>query len=163
MLARYKVVAVVLAGSFVAATTPASAGIWAWGCIGKLGNERFIFNRDTMIVTASKLPRVKLQDLANNGPRLETEDGTTFENLSNNDGFEKAIRFEKNGDPEQKLTLTEIASRRTFLREGHVGRREETTAKFLKTFRYALDKEPARTIKMQCIEYVLTTCGGPCS
>ena len=150
--------------ALLAALSPeASAGIWAWGCMGKLGKERIIFNRDTMIVTASKLPRVKLQDLAHNGPRLETDEGTTFENLSSNGGFEKTIRFEKNGDPEQKLTLTETASRRTYLREGHVGRREETTTKFLKTFRYTLDKEPERTIKMQCIEYVLTTCGGPCS
>jgi len=165
MIFRVETVAGILAATAMAifATAPASAGIWAWGCIGKIGHERVIFDRNTLIVTASKHPRVKLQDLANNGPRIETQDGTTFENLGNNDGFEKTLRFATNGEPEQKLALIETASRKTFHRKGHVGRREEYTTKFLKTFRYAPDKEPERRITMQCIEYVLTTCGGPCS
>jgi hypothetical protein len=142
---------------------PASAGIWAWGCTGQLGKERVIFDRYTMIVTDSNKPQVKLQDLASSSSKLETEDGATFNSLDGNGGLEKTIRFEKNDEPGRKLTLTETSSRRTFTRAGHVGKREETTTKFLKTFRYALDKEPERTIKMQCIEYVLTTCGGPCS
>jgi hypothetical protein len=142
---------------------PASAGIWAWGCMGQLGSERVIFDRNTMIVTDSKKPQVKLQDLASSGSKLETEDGATFNSLDGNGGLEKTMRFEKNDEPGRKLTLIETSSRRTFTRDGHVGKREETTTKFLKTFRYALDKTPERAIKMQCIEYVLTTCGGPCS
>jgi hypothetical protein len=165
MIFRVETVAAIWAATATAfvTTAPASAGSWAWGCIGKLGNERVIFDRNTMIVTASKLPRVTLRDLANNGPRLQTQDGTTFENLGNNDGFAKTMRFGKNGEPEQKLTLIEAASRKTFHRKGHVGRREEYTTKFLKTCRYAPDKQAERKITMQCIEYVLTTCGGPCS
>ena len=131
--------------------------------MGKLGNERVIFDRNTLIVTASKLPRVKLQDLASSGSRLETEDGTTFDNYGANDGLKQTMRFETNADPKQRLTLIETSSRWTFHRQGHVGRREEETTKFLKTFRYALDKEPERTIRMQCIEYTLSTCGGPCA
>jgi hypothetical protein len=146
-----------------AMASPASAGIWAWGCVGKLGNERVIFDRNTMIVTASKLPSVKLQDLANSGSNLETEDGMTLDNLGSNDGLAKTMRFKINDTSERKLTLIETSSRRTFHRAGHVGKREEETTKFLKTFRYVLDKAPERTIKMQCIEYTLSTCGGPCS
>jgi len=142
---------------------PASAGIWAWGCMGKLGSERVIFDRNTLIVTASKQPKVTLKDLGSSGSQLETDDGATFNSLDGNGGLEKTILFEKNDERGRKLTLTETASRITFSRNGHVGRREETTTKFLKTFRYALDKTPERSIKMQCIEYVLTTCGGPCS
>ena len=87
----------------------------------------------------------------------------TLDNLGGNDGFERTMQFKINDTSERKLTLIETASRKTFTRKGHVGRREETTTKFQKTFRYAFDKEPERTIKMQCIEYMLTTCGGPCS
>ncbi len=165
MISRVEAVAAIWAVTAMAlvTTAPASAGTWAWGCIGKLGNERIVFDRNTLIVTASKHPRATLRDLANNGPRLETQDGTTFENLGNNDGFAKTLRFATTGEPEQKLTLIETASRKTYHRKGHVGRREEYTTKFLKTFRYAPDKEPERKIAMQCIEYVLTTCGGPCS
>lgn len=165
MISRIGFLAAVVAAASVVFVTvaPASAGIWAWGCMGKLGNERVVFDRNTMIVTASKHPRVKLEQLGSAGSKLETEDGMTFENLGGNDGFEQTMRFMKNDQSEQKLTLIETASRKTFYRKGHVGRREEYTTKFLKTFRYALDKEPERKIKMQCIEYVLTTCGGPCS
>jgi hypothetical protein len=116
-----------------------------------------------MIVTASKLRSVKLQDLANSGSILETEDGMTLDNLGSNDGLAKTMRFKINDTSERKLTLIETSSRRTFHRAGHVGKREEETTKFLKTFRYVLDKAPERTIKMQCIEYTLSTCGGPCS
>lgn len=142
---------------------PASAGIWAWGCMGQIGNERVIFDRNTMIVTSSKLPQVKLQNLASTGSNLETQDGMTFDNLGSNDGLGKTMVFKINDTSDRKLTLTETSSRRTFHRTGHVGKREEETTKFLKTFRYALDKAPERTIKMQCIEYTLSTCGGPCS
>ena len=142
---------------------PASAGIWAWGCIGKLGNERVIFDRNTMIVTSSQLPRVTLQNLASSGSNLETQDGLTFDNLGSNDGLQQTMQFMINDTSERKLTLIETSSRTTFHRNGHVGKRDEETTKFLKTFRYSFGKEPARTIKMQCIEYQLSTCGGPCS
>src|SRR3954454_13275293 len=85
---------------------PASAGIWAWGCMGEFGNQRVIFDRYTMIVTASKQPRVTLKDLASSGSKLETEDGATFNSLDGNGGLEKTMRFEKNDEPGRKLTLT---------------------------------------------------------
>jgi hypothetical protein len=165
MMSRVQFLAAVLAATSVVVVTakPASAGIWAWGCMGKLGNERVVFDRNTMIVTASKLPSVKLEQLGSSGSKLETEDGMTFNNLGSSDGFEKSMSFEINDTSERKLTLIETSSHKTFTRKGRVGKREETTTKFQKTFRYAFDKEPERTIKMQCIEYVLTTCGGPCS
>ena len=155
--------AVLIAAMITDMAQPASAGIWAWGCMGKLGKERVIFDRNTLIVTDSEKPKVKLQDLASSGSNLETDDGATFNALDGNGGFEKTMRFEKNDERGKKLTLTETASRTTSIRNGHVGKREESTTKFLKTYRYVLDKTPVRTIKMQCIEYVLTTCGGPCS
>ena len=164
-MSRVRFLAAALATASVVFVTaaPASAGIWAWGCIGKLGNERVIFDRNTMIVTASKQPVVKLEQLGSSGSKLEAQDGMTFNNLGGNDGLEKTMRFEINDTSERKLALIETSSRKTFTRKGHIGRREEYTTKFQKTFRYAFDKEPERTIKMQCIEYVLTTCGGPCS
>jgi hypothetical protein len=165
MMSRIEFLAAALAAASVVLVTtePASAGIWAWGCMGKLGNEHVIFDRNTLIVTTSKLPSVKLEQLGSAGSKLETQDGATFDNLGGNDGLEQSMRFMRNDQPERKLTLIETASRKTFYRKGHVGRREETTTKFLKTFRYAPDKEPERKITMQCIDYVLTTCGGPCS
>jgi len=158
MLRRIAACVIVLA---IGASSPASAGIWAWGCIGKLGSERVIFDRNTMIVTAAKLPRVKLEYLGSSGSKLKTEDGTTFDNVGSN-GLEQTMQFVKTDQSEQKLTLIETSSRKTSYRKGHVGPREEYTTKFLKTFRYAPDKAPEQNIAMQCIEYVLTTCGGPC-
>ena len=165
MMSRVKIFAPALAAAcvVVVATAPASAGIWAWGCMGKLGNERVIFDRNTMIVTPSNEPKVKLQDLAANGLNLEAPEGITLDNPGSNGGLEKTMSFTVNDTSKRKLTLVETSSRTTFHRLGHVGKREEETTKFQKTFRYTFDKEPERTIKMQCIEYTLSTCGGPCS
>src|SRR5258708_4044353 len=86
MIPRVKFLAAALAttSAVFAAAGPASAGIWAWGCMGQLGNERVIFDRNTMIVTPSKEPRIKLQDLAANGLNLETQEGITLDNLGSN-------------------------------------------------------------------------------
>lgn len=89
---------------------PASAGIWAWGCMGQLGNERVIFDRNTMIVTSSKLPQVKLQNLASSGSNLETQDGMTFDNLGSNDGLGKTMVFKINDTSDRKLTLTDVVA-----------------------------------------------------
>ncbi len=165
MLSRVRFLSIPFAAAsvFAAMAQPASAGIWTWGCMGKLGQDQVIFNRNSLIVTAEKLPRITLRDLTSSSREFEAKEGLTFDNLGSNDGLKQTMRFKINGTSERKLTLIETSSRTTFHRQGHVGKREEETTKFLKTFRYAFDKEPERIIKMQCIEYQLSTCGGPCS
>ena len=102
-------VALAALSAVLVTAAPASAGIWAWRCIGKLGNERVIFDRNTMIVTSSQLPRVTLQNLASSGSNLETQDGLTFDNLGSNDGLQQTMQFVINDTSERKLTLIETS------------------------------------------------------
>jgi hypothetical protein len=148
---------------FIAAamSSPASAAIWAWGCVGKLDTEQVSYNRDSLIVEPAKSSRVKLRQLINNDVELQTEEGIRFESDDGNSGFEKTMGFKRTyKDAEQKLVLTELSSRQISNRKGRVGPRDEITTLFKKDYRYALDGEPARTITMDCIEYTLTTKGG---
>ena len=72
----------------IALTADATAAVWAWGCVGRLGHDRVIFNRNSLIVTADKLPRITLHDLTDSNRSLEAKDGMTFDNPGSNDGFE---------------------------------------------------------------------------
>ena len=154
----------IAACAFIIATamsSPASAAIWAWGCVGKLGTEQVSYNRYSLIVEPAKFSHVKLRQLINNDVELQSEEGIRFESDDGNSGFEKTMGFKrtyKNAD--QKLILTELSSRQVSNRTGRAGPRDEITTLFKKNYRYALDGEPARTIAMDCIEYVLTTKGG---
>jgi hypothetical protein len=54
----------IMAGIGVALATifaagDASAGVWRWGCMGRLGEEQILFTRFHLIVVPSKPPRGK--------------------------------------------------------------------------------------------------------
>jgi hypothetical protein len=141
-------------------TPQAHAAIWAWGCVGPLGGDRVIFNRYTLTVLPGRSSKVKLQQLTSDGFDIGALDGRNFNSDDGNSGFGRTMGFTGADQPTDKLTLTEVSSRKVSERKGHVGPREEYTTKFKKVYRYALEKEPVRTIAMDCIEYTLTTRGG---
>ena len=62
--------------------------------------------------------------------------------------------------PDQKVTLTELSSRKTSERNGRVGTREETTTTFRKRYRLVRSRRtaggPPRDIEMDCVDYQLT-------
>src|SRR5258705_10624966 len=72
----------------IALTADATAAVWAWGCISRLGHDRVIFNRNSLIVTAEKLPAIALRDLKDNRLSLDAKDGMTIDNHGSNDSFE---------------------------------------------------------------------------
>jgi hypothetical protein len=158
--ARHAAAGLVLAAITFGPTPQANAGIWSWGCMGPLGGDQVVFNRYTLTVLPGHSSKVKLQQLTADGFDIGALDGTNFNSDDGNSGFVHALGFTGAEQPGQKLTLTEVSSRKVFERKGHVGPREENTTKFKKTYRYALEREPPRTITMDCIEYMLSTRGG---
>jgi hypothetical protein len=80
--------------------------------------------------------------------------------LDGNSGFEPKIEFEKNAEGHQKLTLTEKFSRVVKVKRGRAGPRDEETTTFQKVYSFAFEGEPKRDIRMQCMEYTLSTKGG---
>ncbi len=139
----------------------ASAGIWAWGCQGQVGEQQLIFNRYSLFVVDSrqKMGNVrKLVDEKIDG--LVKADKAEFERIDVNAGLESPLEFTRTGDETRKLVLTEKSSRKTSSRSKLVCGRDETVDIFRKVYRYEREGEAARDITMQCIEYQLSTRGG---
>ncbi len=91
-----------------------------------------------MIVTDLKKPARATRSKASAAAAQSSkrEDGATFNSLDGNGGLEKTMRFQKN-DASRAASSRRSRPRRarTFHHDGHVGKRQETTTKFLKTFR----------------------------
>src|SRR5262249_11782150 len=97
----------------------AAAGVWEWGCMGALGDEQIIFNRNQLIVVAAKRPPGKLDDFVHKdqfateakGPGKEMSIVATYQPESSNDGLATKLAF-TGESADRKLTLTELSSRR---------------------------------------------------
>jgi hypothetical protein len=145
----------------------ASAAVWQWGCMGRLGEDQIVFNRDRLVLISGKAPAGKLDDFVRSGdfpvdakhPASPREAIATYQPDNGNDGLSATMTF--SGDGTQKLTLTELSSKKI----GHNGRlvagcRDETIDRFRKSYRVERDQEPARTVTLVCMEYQLSTKGG---
>jgi hypothetical protein len=145
---RHRRVSAWLAGATLAcalmlAADAASAAVWEWGCMGTLGNEQIIFNRNRLIVISGKAPPGKLDDFVH-GDRFATEAEhsataiaivATYQPNASNDGLATTLGFTGEA-ADRKLTLTELSSRRI----GHSARliahcRDETIDRFRKSYR----------------------------
>lgn len=143
-------------------TLPADAAVWRWACMGHTAEHHIISNRDSLIV----LPKSqKVSGLEKYLWRDSLEDdardiGASFEPQDFNSGFIKNNEYLKQSEEREKLILTEKSSRIVSKRSGRAGPRDETTTKFKKVYRFALQGEKPRDIPMQCMEYILSTKGG---
>jgi len=157
-----------LACALMLAADAATAAIWEWGCIGALGSEQIIFNRNRLIVISGKGSPGKLDDFVHGG-QFAAKGGhsptaiaivATYRPDESNDGLVATLRF-TGEDGGRKLILTELFSRRI----GHSARliahcRDETVDRFRKNYRVERDQEPPRTVTLVCMEYQLSTKGG---
>jgi hypothetical protein len=121
----------------------ASAAVWDWGCMGALGNEQIVFNRNRLILISGKAPPGNLDDFVHSG-QLAAEAGhsataiavvATHQSDASNDGLGATRGFSGKG-ANRKLALTELSSRRN----GHSARliahcRDETVNRFRKSYR----------------------------
>lgn len=159
-----KVTALLVLAGLLAASSSASAAIWAWGCQGKLGDEQVIFNRYNMVVFKSgKWPLGDVNRLTNDEIKTPPDtDVDRYDPQNINGGFEdKTIEFLGKGDEKRKIVMTERSSRRISHRHRDLGRYEDTDI-YRKVYVFKRADEPPRDIAMQCIEYNLSTCGGRC-
>ena len=155
------IVAVAAALGAVAASSGASAGVWAWGCQGQLGAQQLIFNRYSMFVVEGKKPFASVRKLL--GKKIDDlikGDNTEYSPNNDNDGLVKEIVSERVGDTKGKLILTELSSRKISGKHRVICNRDEDIDIYRKVYRYQREDEPARDITRQCIEYQLSTTGG---
>ena len=142
-----------LAAGIIAAASPAAAGIWTYGCKGNLGDDQAIFDRNSLVLLPRKLPAGDIRELIK-------REVATFDAADENSGLQQTMEFARGAYPDQKVTLTELSSRKTSERSGRVGTREETTTTFRKRFRFVRtggpQESPPRDIEMDCVDYQLT-------
>jgi len=155
-----------LACALMLAADAATAAIWEWGCMGALGSEQIVFNRDRLVVISGRASPGKLDDFVHGG-QFTAQAGhsapsivATYQPDEGNDGLVTTLRFTGEG-ADGKLILTELSSRRI----GHSARfiarcRDETIDRFRKNYRVERDQEPPRIVTLVCMEYQLSTKGG---
>ena len=132
----------------------ASAGIMTWGCKGRLGTDRLIFDRYSLVVMPPAWASERTRDLIKGNI-------ATFAAKRVDEGLLPTMEYVHSQYEGQKLTLTEKSSRTIFSRDRRrADRREESTLVTRKIYRYERTDEKPRDIKMECIQYDLTTTGG---
>jgi len=145
-----------------AGSNGASAGVWACGCQGQLGEQQFIFNREAAFVVEGNQPFGDIKNLY--GSKLGTTikgDKVSYDANNDNGGFqEKTISFWRTDNEKRKITLTEKSSRKISGKHRVICHRDEDVDIYRKVFSFQREDEPARDITMQCIEYQLSTSGG---
>lgn len=143
--------AIVLAGG---AASAATASDWSWGCIGRLGEERIVFNRGSLVVWGADVKPIKLKELRNSVLDLEPNGGDRFNADDNNSGFAPKLGFTLKTDKAVlKVTLTELSSKTISDRTTRSETREFYNRTFKKKYHYERTDEPPRTVTMDCIEF----------
>lgn len=141
-----------LVASVTVAASPAVGGIWTYGCKGNLGDDQIIFDRNSLVLLPRKLPAGDIRELVK-------REVATFHAVDENSGLQQTMEF-RGAYPDQKVTLTELSSRKTSERSGRLGTREETTTTFRKRYRLVRtggpQESPPRDIEMDCVDYQLT-------
>jgi hypothetical protein len=138
------------------AASPAFASDWSWGCIGKLGADRVVFNRSALVVWDAN-ETIKLKELKNSSLDLEPRGGYQFTADDNNSGLAPKLEFTLTTDKATlKVVLTELKSKTLSDRTTRSETREYYNKTFKKTYRYERTGEKPRTLAMDCIEFEIS-------
>ena len=148
--------------ALLAASTGASAAVWAWGCQAQVGRQQVIFNRFSLVVVDTKVKMGDIRNLRVTEIELPADLPPSVKYVPEdvNGGFEKEMIFTRKENRKAKVTLTEKSSRRISHKSELICGRDEDTDVYRKVYRYQREHEPARDVTMQCMEYQLSTRGG---
>jgi hypothetical protein len=153
----------------LAASGSASAAILSFGCMGELGDQLIVFNRDGLYIADSKLFAGKRKkftadtvDDAISALKNAKESVIEFGSDGVGDLDETPIQFSLTDDNKktQKAVFTHVSSKRLSHKHRMICGRDEDTDLYRSIYRYERDGAPARDIKMQCFYYQLSTRGG---
>jgi hypothetical protein len=147
----------------VAASAPlstADAGVWAWGCQGKLGDQQVILNRYGVRVIDTKEKLGNIHKIINDELGIVTTgEGAIYESIAS-ESETAPLQFIRDKNDKLKLLMTEKSSKKISSKSKLICGRDESTELTRKVYRYQREDEPARDITMQCIDYQLSTMGG---
>jgi hypothetical protein len=156
----------------IAAPSSATAGVDVWGCQGTVGDQQVVYNRYVLAVVPAAQKLRPLRDITDSVTIVEGGDdpatsysgGGTGAGSIGGGSFEKELEFSRQDKTGHKVTLTEKSSRKVSSKSRLICGRDESTDIYNKVYRYQREDEAPRDIKMQCIEFQLSTRGGrPCN
>ncbi len=137
----------------LAATPPASAGYWNYGCAGSLGGNTYLFDRGNLLIMPKAVAKGDIAGLVKG-------EIFAFDADDNNSGFRPVMKFARGAYPDQKIVLTEKSSKTISTETGNVGTREKSTTTSRHTYHFVWTgwrDEPIEVdLVMDCIEYMLT-------
>lgn len=143
---------------------PAEAAVWAWGCTGAVGDRQVAFNREKLMIAASRRPLGKLDTVVRGSDFAAPKDAEApaiYLPEQHNGGLEPKMAFTHESEKTRSIVLTEVSSRRTGKSDTLVaGCRNEIIERFTKTYRIEITGEAPRTVTFTCMDYQLTTRGG---
>lgn len=142
----------------------ASAGVWQWGCKGKLGDDQVAFSRDRLIIVAGKALGGTVDDVARHDDFAEAVPADKIVASYRADDINSGLSSPMTFAPESggaALTLSEEASEETGHTDGLVaGCRDETIDRYRKTYRLEREGAAPTTVILECLEYQLSSRGG---
>lgn len=147
--------------ALVAIPDGAFAAILGWGCQGQLGARQVIFNRESMVVVDTKQKMGDIRKLRMS--KIELPPGSppsVAYNPTGDDGLVKTMEFTRSDDPNRKVVISELSSRKTASTHRLICGRDEDIVIYRKIYRYQRENEPARSIAMECMDYQLSTLAG---
>jgi len=145
----------------VAVPDGAFAAILGWGCQGQLGTQQVIFNRESMVVVATKQKMGNIRKLRMSKIALPPGSPPSVAyNPSNDDGLIKIMEFTRSDDPRRRVIFTELSSHKTSSTHRLICGRDEDIVVYRKVYRYQRENGPARNITMECMDYQLSTLAG---
>ena len=159
---RARFLACACAAALMAQASPASAAVWVWGCKGQTDSEQVVFNKFSLLVAPLKPSRGNIRDIIRKDNLIKSPEDlkNSYDSMSDDFGLVQVMKFAKEGEPNKKLTLTEVSSQRMSRKNKLLGGRDESTELYKKVYSYVRESEPPRNITMECAEYQLSTRGG---
>jgi hypothetical protein len=154
--------------ALLAATNGASAAILSWGCMGQLGDQRVLFDRDGLYVVDGKAPaRIPKKFTADSvsdaiAELKKSKDPFTEFGPYGDDGLEGPIIFSTidANKQTQKLVFTQKSSHLISHKQRMICGRDEDSDLYRTVYQFDRPGQPAQDIQMQCSYYQLSTRGG---
>ncbi|MGB6349167.1 MAG: hypothetical protein WBG10_03990 [Pseudolabrys sp.] len=87
--------------ALLAASTGASAAVWAWGCQAQIGGQQIIFNRFSLVVVDTKVKMGNVRNLRLTEIDLPPGSPPSVKYVPEdvNGGFEKTMNFTRKDTP----------------------------------------------------------------
>ena len=144
------------------AASQARAAIYNYGCLGRLGDQQIIFDRDALYILHGGKPlKFSVDHFDDAVAAAKASKGLEATYVpADGGGLDETMMFMRKDDETRRVVFVEKSSRRVSHKHRMICWRSEDTDVYRKTFTYQRENEQLRGITVRCYEYQLSTKGG---